>query len=116
MLAPIPKEEQLQALASGLATFYGLVRRYLGRQVNAAEYRENLTINKQELTAYLANHIELAKQHISAPTDPKYHESPVLEKTATGFRVYTVDHGRAVDIHEFSDLAAAAATYLLANW
>jgi hypothetical protein len=115
-LLPIPKADQLQAFAGGLAQVYRLLKEYLGDLKHAGDLRLYITITKDELASFLAVHVELAGQHLSSSEDPKYHESPVLERIVGGYRVYEVDHGRARDIHDFPDLANAAAEYLMWNW
>lgn len=113
---PIPREEQLEALASGLGQVYRLLRDYLGDLNQVPDYRRYITITKDELAVYLSHHIALAEQHLKQPTDPMFHESPVLERIDDGYRVYEIDHGQPRFTREFSSLAEAAAEYLMLGW
>ena len=115
-LLPIPEQEQLQALASGLKEVYRLLADYLGNLNIVPDFRRHITVSKKQLADYLRHHPELANQHVSQPSDPKYHESPVLERTDGKYRVYEVDHDQPWDVREFSELADAAAEYLMWGW
>jgi hypothetical protein len=113
---PIPEEEQLQALACGLDDVYRLLADYLGDLNGHPDFRRHITVTKARLAEYLRIHPELANRHISQPSDPKFHESPVLERADGKYRVYEVDHDRPWGVKVFSELAEAAAEYLMWRW
>jgi hypothetical protein len=114
--ALISEQEQLQALSGGLKEVYQLLAKYLGDLNKVPDFRRHITVTKKQLAEYLERHPEFAKRHVSQPSDPKYHEFPVLERMDGKYRVYEVDHGRAWDVQEFSELADAAAEYLMWGW
>ena len=110
---PIPEQEQLEALATGLKEVYRLLTEYLGDLNKIPDFKKYITVTKEQLANYLRREPGLAERHVSAPSDPKYHESPVLERASGKYRVYEVDHGNPRDVREFSDLADAASEYLM---
>ena len=113
---PIPEDEQLQALSGGLKDVYRLLTEYLGDLNKALSFRQHITVTKKQLAEYLRHRPELAACHVSQPSDPKYHESPVLELADGRYRVYEVYRGEARYPKEFVDLADAAAEYLMWGW
>ena len=113
---PIPEQEQLQALASGLKEVYRLLAEYVGDLNKVPNFRQHITVSKAQLAEYLRRQPQLAEQHVSQTSDPKLHEFPVLERTGSNYRVYEVDHDRAWNVKEFEDLADAAAEYLMWGW
>jgi len=113
---PIPEEEQLQALSGGLKDVYRLLTEYLGDLNRAPNFRQYVTVSKNQLAEYLRHHPELAQRHVSHSFDPKHHEFPVLERTDGKYRVYEIDHGQPRYLREFADLADAAAEYLMWGW
>jgi predicted metal-dependent enzyme (double-stranded beta helix superfamily) len=113
---PIPEQEQLQALASGLKDVYRLLAEYVGDLNKVPNIRKHITITKTQLAEYLRQQPQLAEQHVARPSDPKYHESLVLERTEGKYRVYEIDHGQPRYVSEFADLANAAAEYLMWRW
>ena len=113
-LLPISEEEQLEALAGGLKEVWALLSKYLGDINKIPNSWKHITVTRSRLAEYLRLHPELAAQHISKPSDPKYHECPVLERMDDGiYRVYEMDHDKKCSIQEFSNLADAAAKYLM---
>ncbi len=113
---PIPEQEQLQALASGLKEVYRLLGEYVGDLNKVPNFRQHITVTKAQLAEYLRRQPQLAEQHVSQPSDPKYHECPVLQSTDGKYRVYEVYRGEARYAKEFVDLADAAAEYLMWGW
>jgi len=113
---PIPEQKQLQALAIGLKEVYVLLSDYLGDLNKVPDLQSHITVTKAQLAEYLRRHPELAAQHVSHPSDPKYHESPVLERVDGNYRVYEVYHGEARYATEFAELTDAAAEYLMWGW
>ena len=110
---PIPKNEQLEALAMGLASTYKLLSSYLGDLNQYPNFWKHITITKKELADFLRKNQTLAYQHVHKDGDPKYHESPILEACGRSYRVYEMDHTNPRDIRKFDDIADAAAAYLL---
>lgn len=113
---PIPEQEQLQALASGLKEVYRLLAEYVGDLNKVPNFRQHITVTKAQLVEYLRRQPQLAAQHVSQPTDPKHHEFPVLERIDGKYRVYEIDHDHPRYIREFTDLPEAAAEYLMWGW
>jgi len=112
----IPELEQLQALSGGLKEVYQLLAKYLGDLNTSPNFLLHITVTKKQLSHYLRLHPDLAERHVSKPSDPKYEESPVLERSGRKYRVYEVNHGEALYTVEFDDLADAAAEYLMWGW
>jgi hypothetical protein len=110
---PIPKEEQLGALASGLKDVYRLLGEYLGDLNKVPNSRRHITVTKDQLADYLRCRPELANQHVSQPSDLKRSETPILEYADGKYRVYVFYQGRILDEKYFSDLTDAAAEYLM---
>ena len=113
---PIPEQEQLQALASGLKDVYCLLAEYVGDLNKVPNFRQHITVTKTQLAEYLRLQPQLAEQHVAQPSAPKYHESPVLEHSEGKYRVYEIDHGQPRYVSEFANLADAAAEYLMWGW
>ena len=113
---PIPKQDQLQALSFGLKEVYRLLSEYHGDLNRAPDFRQYITVTKEELADYLRSHLQVAERHISQPSAPKCHEFPVLERVDGKFRVYEVYRGESRYEREFEDLAEAAAEYLMWGW
>lgn len=111
----LPEQEQLHALAMGRREVFRLLESHVGDLDKAGDFRRFITVREGQLKEYLERNPDLAKQHISSPSTPRYHEFPVLEQTEHGYRVYEVDHGNARNVQEFNDLPDAAATFLLWN-
>jgi hypothetical protein len=111
---PIPEQEQLEALASGLKEVWSLLSKYLGNVGKVPNSWKHITVTRSQLAEYLRQHRKLAERHISQPLDPRYHECPVLERMDDGrYRVYEMDHDREMSVQEFADLSDAAAKYLM---
>lgn len=113
---PIPEQEQLQALASGLKDVYRLLAEYVGDLNKVPKFRQHITVTKAQLAEFLRREPHLAEQHVSRPSDPKHHEFPVLERIDGKYRVYEIDHDQPRYVKEFADLADAAAEYLMWGW
>ncbi len=113
---PIPEQEQLQALASGLNDVYRLLAEYVGDLNKVPNFRQHITVTKAQLAGYLRWEPQLAERHISQPSAPKYHECPVLERTDGKYRVYEIYRGETRYAKEFEELADAAAEYLMWGW
>ena len=113
---PIPKDEQLRALAEGNNAEYRLLSEFFEQLNNITEARRHITVTKAELVEFLQMHPDLAERHVSRECDPKVHEFPVLERFGVNYRVYEVDHNEAKYVKEFSNLPEAAAEYLMWGW
>jgi hypothetical protein len=109
----IPKQEQLEALASGLREVYELLEKYLGDIRKVPNYWNYINVNKAELADYLRSNSELISSHIYKSGDPIYHDFPVLQKKGNSYCVCVYLHGNLHSEACFDDLAEAAADYLM---
>ena len=109
----IPEEEQLQAIAQGLPSFYILLQRYLDDLNNSGDLRMYITVTRKKLIDYLRIRPELMKKHLHKDGEPRYHEYFVLEYDGVKYRVYWMNHDEPREIQEYEDFAEATADYLM---
>ena len=112
----ISKDEQLRALADGLPGVYKLIERITGSPVNS-DFRDFISVTKQELKQYLSDHPELAGKHVQSSEDVAgAHDVPVLIAEGGKWIVCWMDHGERTNEKTYGNLAEAAANYLMAYW
>lgn len=113
---PIPEEEQLQALASGLRSLYALLRSYVGDLNQVPEWRKLVTIDRDRLAGYLSRHRELASKHVSSEKSlEKMHDMSALVERSGKWVVCWIDHGRIVEEQVYDRLEVAAANHLMSR-
>ena len=116
MSSPIPKDEQLRALASGLTAFCHLIEEHTGSPIKG-DFRQYASVTKAELTEYLRHNPEMARKHLISEDEAlQLHDHPVLLADADEWLVCWMDHGRKTNKSYFNDIHEAAANFLMAYW
>lgn len=112
----IPKDEQLEALANGIQSFYQLIEKYTGGPIRS-DFREFAIVTKADLAQYLNEHESLAKKHvITEEAALRLHDHPVLLADDNKWMVCWIDHGTKINIIYYDSLPEAAANFLMAYW
>jgi len=112
----IPVDEQLAALADGLPSLYSLIENYTGGPIKT-DFREFVTVSKEELAEYLRRDIALAEKHVITENEAlRLHDHPVLLNENKMWLVCWIDRGSKTNKAYYSELAEAAANYLMAYW
>ena len=113
---PIPKDEQLRALAGGLPEVYRLIERHTAAPIST-DFRLFITVTKPDLIEYFRLHPGVSERHVmTAETPASMHDLPCLIKKGSQWVVGWTEHGRIADARTFDDLEEAAANYLMAYW